>query len=937
MLSRTILFILTLIFSTSFYAQELPPIENYRPEIYTAGNQNWMISQSPNEYIYVANNSGLLEFNGADWKLYPSPNGTLIRSVKVIGDIIYTGCYMEMGYWKRDEYGNLGYYSLTENLNVPLIEDEQFWNILEFEDWVIFQSLNRIYLYNTTENSFNTIDYFTTKAEMFKVGKTIFFQEINKGIFRIENGSAVLVSDSPILQKNIVVGIFDFNKSVMFLTEKGEFYSLEGERLIRWNIPAKVELTDKNIYKSLRLKDGSFVLGTISNGVIQLDSDGQIIRTISKEQGINNNTVLSIFEDMEENLWLGLDNGISVLNLKSPFKVYNDLKGKLGEVYSATVFNDYIYLGTNQGVFYKPLKLDTPFQLIENTKGQVWTLNEIDGTLFCGHNNGTYIIEGNYAELICDLPGTWDIKKISNGQNWLLQGNYNGLNVLEKRDGNWQLRNKIDGFKISSRYFEIIDTNNILVNHDVKGVFKLSIDDEYKRVVNLENDGLQGYGSSLVNFNNQIVYSSNLNKSIYKYNLEEDRFIKDLDLSKIFYSDENDIIGTLIAEPVSSTIWGFADRNIICVSPGKLSDAPQVINVPISTDFRAALGVTGFENLTFLEDDIYLIGTSNGYAVLNMNNLKSREYNIEINAILKESNKDSIANIALMGNQRLKSNENNIYFSFNVPEYDKYSMTEFQYRMEGIDKQWSQWTSTSRAAFKYLPFGSYVFNVRARIGNRISNNVASYSFEIERPWLLSNIMIAVYLLTLILTLYLVHVIYKRHYKKQRERFLLRKTKELELKELENKEQLMRFKNEKLKQDIENKNRELGISTMSLIKKNEFLGNIKKELKNVNSIGNIKQIIRLIDKNINHTDDWNLFEEAFNNADKDFLKKIKLEHPLLTSNDLRLCAYLRLNLSSKEIAPLLNITPRSVEVKRYRLRKKIGLPHESSLTNYILEI
>ena len=125
--------------------------------------------------------------------------------------------------------------------------------------------------------------------------------------------------------------------------------------------------------------------------------------------------------------------------------------------------------------------------------------------------------------------------------------------------------------------------------------------------------------------------------------------------------------------------------------------------------------------------------------------------------------------------------------------------------------------------------------------------------------------------------------------------------------------------------------------MSLIKKNEFLNSIKSELKETDDANKLKPVIKIIDKNLNNTDDWKFFQEAFNNADKDFLKKIKSKHPDLTPNDLRLCAYLRLNLSSKEIAPLLNISPRSVEVKRYRLRKKINLDHNASLTNYILEI
>ena len=155
--------------------------------------------------------------------------------------------------------------------------------------------------------------------------------------------------------------------------------------------------------------------------------------------------------------------------------------------------------------------------------------------------------------------------------------------------------------------------------------------------------------------------------------------------------------------------------------------------------------------------------------------------------------------------------------------------------------------------------------------------------------------------------------------------------------MEKEQQLMYFKNEQLEQDIKSKNRELAISTMSLIKKNEFLNSIKDELKKADPENKLKSIVRLINNNINNNDDWKFFQEAFNNADKDFLQKVKEKHKSLTPNDLRLCAYLRLNLSSKEIAPLLNISSRSVEVKRYRLRKKMDLPHETSLTNYILEI
>ena len=180
------------------------------------------------------------------------------------------------------------------------------------------------------------------------------------------------------------------------------------------------------------------------------------------------------------------------------------------------------------------------------------------------------------------------------------------------------------------------------------------------------------------------------------------------------------------------------------------------------------------------------------------------------------------------------------------------------------------------------------------------------------------------------------MITRRYYKRQREDLLDKKQKELELKELESSQKIIKLNNDKLRSDIESKNRELATSTMSIIKKNEFLNSIKNEL-TTGGKENINKVIKIIDKNLNNTDDWKMFQEAFNNADKNFIKKIKNIHPELTPNDLRLCAYLRLNLSSKEIAPLLNISPRSVEVKRYRLRKKMDLDHDANLTDYIINL
>ena len=236
--------------------------------------------------------------------------------------------------------------------------------------------------------------------------------------------------------------------------------------------------------------------------------------------------------------------------------------------------------------------------------------------------------------------------------------------------------------------------------------------------------------------------------------------------------------------------------------------------------------------------------------------------------------------------------------------------------------------------------GDYTFKIRAKIANSSLENIAYYSFRISKPWYATNFAIILYIVILLIVAYRINKAYKNYYKEKEQNLIDENNLLLEIKELESEQQLMKLRNEQLSQDVDSKSRELAVSTMSLINKNELLTVIKEDLKKTNDDGgsrNIKSVILAINKNISEEDTWRVFKEAFDTADKDFLKKVKLAHPLLTPNDLRLCAYLRLNLSSKEIAPLLNISVRSIEIKRYRLRKKMELTHEQGLVEYILGI
>jgi DNA-binding CsgD family transcriptional regulator len=917
------------------FAQELPPIIKYSTTTYEAGNQNWMISQDKNHYLYFANNEGLLEFNGSSWSLYASPNESIIRSVKVINDKIYTGCYMEFGFWQRQDDGRLKYTSLSKTIKSKILYDEEFWNIINYDQWVVFQSLNRIYIYDSKTGQFKIINSKSGITKSYRTNNSIYFQSLKEGLYEIEIGKSRLVSDSEVLKKNRIVNVFNIDEGLLIQTEFNGFYILKDKVLSKYSIEADSGIASTSVYSSQRLSDGSFVIGTVSNGIFILTKEWKVKYHITQIMGLTNNTALSLFEDVDKNLWIGSDNGINCINLQSPVHSRTDDTGILGTVYASILYKGRLYIGTNQGLFYKNNTSNEEFKLLNGTKGQVWSLFEYDGTLFCGHDSGTFIIENNLAKNIFPMSGTWKFSTVPNQKSMLLQGNYYGISVLTKINNQWVFRNKIKGFDYSSRYFEVTNTLEVYVSHESQGLFRLQLDNKL-----LKTSPFTSYpspkiarNSSLVKFNNTIYYA--YKGGVFKLNTKTKLFEKDKLLSSVFDKDEY-TSGKMIADN-SNKIWMFSKNHIYYFSLGKLSNQLKQNVIPIPASLSNAM--TGYENVTQISNFDYLIGTTDGYYILNISDLVFKNYTVSITQITTNKLNGSFVNRSIQKEGSFKYGENNITISYAVPEYNKYIKAEYQYLLEGFQDDWSEWSSKSSINFKNLSPGDYVFKVRAKFANSYLDNTAVYSFTVLKPFYATNLAVFIYIILFLIMSFYIHKAYKNYYHKQREKLIEENNLMLEIMELEMKQQLMKLENEQLSQDVETKNRELAVSSMSLNSKNELLAFIKEDLKKTSESTNlsVKSVIRTINRNITEEDSWKVFKEAFDGADKDFLKKVKQAHPSLTPNDLRLCAYLRLNLSSKEVAPLLNISVRSVEIKRYRLRKKMDLPHEQGLVEYILSV
>ena len=913
---------------STLHTQLLSPLQSFPIEEYAGGNQNWMITQGKNNEIYVANNEGLLTFDAERWKLYPT--NSIVRSVAYFDGVVFTGSYMDFGYWTQQTNGELIYHSFVAEHDIKMIEDEQFWNIFRIQDNLVFQSLNRIIFLNRTSNELKFITPEKPILKSFVVADRLYFQLEGDGIFQYASTGVSYVFGRSEFQDTEVIEIFPLSDGLRVLTSSKGFFSYRNNRLLPWSI-SNTNLQNELVYSGRLSRKGEYVIGTVTDGLYIVSENGRTSKHFNFEKGLLNNTILSIFEDRESNFWLGLDNGINCVLTNSPLQVYYDSKGQLGTVYASKRFQDKLYVASNKGLFFRSFdKPEEKFKSIPGLSGQNWNLEIVNDVLLVGHDRGTFIVNGQTAIRIGSYIGAWVHRNVN--RNTILVGAYDGLHVLNRINGVWKYAYKISGFDISSRHMEIINEREILISHEYKGVYHLTLSEDRTVAEKVELlDIRRGRHASLAKLDKTIFYLSP--DGIFRFDQQAEDFLP-LAISSKMFANDSYLTGKMIIDQ-QNQIWTFFENNIALLERNIFDSSFSVQKIPLHSNFRKTN--LGFENIGDLNNGSYIIGTINGFMTLSLNQYVAPSSPLSFSQISAYDPAQKEVKLPFDEQVKLPSAKNNIHFSFTVPYYSKLNSIQYQWFLENYHKDWVPLNDQSSVDFKNLDFGDYTFYVRAQSGQQQVGDVLSYSFAIDYPWYISIWAIIIYVLLLFLFSLLVNNLYTSYYKKKQLKYIEETKKELALKELTNTKILVEAKNEQLNQRIESKNRELAISTMSMIKKNTLLGSIKDELINVNELSEVKNVIRNIDKNINDSDDWTYFEEAFNNADKDFLKKIKELHPKLTPNDLRLCAYLRLNLSSKEISSLLNISAKSVEIKRYRLRKRMNLEHKTNLVGYVLSV
>jgi len=950
------LLLLFLLLSHSTFASDIksigvPYIENYSKSIYGAGNQNWSIAKDNHGIMYYGNAEGLLTFDGKYWQKHKMPNGQIVRSVATDNKgKIYTGCFGEFGYWAIKN-NKLTYHSLTLLLPKGLKITDEIWKIYIDQDRVIFQSFSKILIYQNQKISVVS----SSKSLLFlhKVNKRFFVEILENGLHELVGDKLVYLPQSDQLGKQGILSILPYkNGGLLIGTSKNGLFIYDGKNFNPLNTPANAFLKTYQLNNGVQLLGKYYAYGTILNGLIIIDENGNIVQKINKSSGLQNNTVLSLYADDEQNLWAGLDNGIDRIELNSPLYFYFDKTGQFGTVYSSIIFNNKIYLGTNQGLFYSEWSPNTAsnlnFKLIQGSQGQVWELNIIDNELVCGHNSGTFKVLGDRIEWISRTSGGWTIKKLNSNPNYLIQGTYVGLSLYQKTPGTGlKFITQISGFDAPSRFIEQDNKGDIWVGHAYKGLYKLTLNSDYTKVVSTkyfdERNGLPGnYNINIFNLENRIVFSTD--HGFYTYDELSNKFTR--------YEVLNKKLGSFAS---SNNIIKAGEKKYWFINHGKTSlvnfTEPGKIEID-SNQFSLLDGrmVQYYENISKISNSIYLISVDDGFVIYHTQQNQSNDRNKLPRILIRRIDDitDKYYTLSETGNDmEIPYRRNNIRISFSLPYY-RQAKVKYQYFLEGYSKDWSEWSDATDKDFTNLASGSYKFKLRAKLNDSSVTDVTTFKFTILRPWYLNNWALLVYSLLFAVILIFGKKIYERKLKKDSLAISARlkaERDEILRKEAEaNEKQINKLQTEKLQAELASKNRELANSAMTLVYKNELLQKLSDEiakLKDENgkklSEDQTRKIQKVINDGMNDERDWHLFENSFNEAHESFFKKLKAQHPDLVPNDLKLCAYLRMNMSSKEMSSLLNISLRGVEIRRYRLRKKLEVPHDKNLTEFLMEL
>lgn len=870
--------------------------------------------------LYIANNKGLLVFDGNSWDCH-SVNDKIIRDVRKVGSRIYTAGDSNFGYWEKNQYGDLIYKSLLKLIPEER-QNESFWSMAYDGQNLYLQCFACLYKFDGKEIVEISRDFHLLLQET-KHG--IFMHKLHWGIHCLKDNSIVKEIEESVLNNDELRSFMSIGENeYLWCTNHGRIFRMDSSRKIV-NLNTEKYISPYIVDCGTVIMDKYIAIGTLGRGIFVFDLDGNFITNINGEKLLQNNSIHRL-KSYKNHLWVTTDNGVSHIVLNPNIFLWKK-EIQIGRFVDTAIKDSLLYLGTNQGVVLNTFP-ENRLVRMPQLNGEIFTLENINGEILCGSQEGCFSIKS--ADIIDKISSYNGINKFryilsDEEEEYLIASSYSYLVYFKYIDNKWKEISHVKDFLNRLDVFMPENLNLIWGIHSQKGIFRIQVNENlestdsiavYKNV-----PGLEDYSNiSLLKIDGIIHFFSS--SGVFFYDNTNDQFVKNKKLSSAL----EELNGyRYIINAYDDLYWIIKDNEIFLYKISK-TEATQIGKVSYEDYDLTQLDRN--VSISRLVDDYFLTSTVEGAVILNIENINDKN-NDSIYLDKISYYKDNRFFSTMTNMMDIPSSASDIRIK--VYKGINASSSILRYRIMNDDNsQWSGWSKNGIIRYPKLPIGKHSIKIEDYYGKSII-----VKLEILPPFYRSLWGYSTYS---ILVLFFVFYITRYYQKRKRNQLLLM----FELEKKKHDEEIIYLKNEELTKQVKKQKEEINEKLRAIVQKQELLNNLSNEIEAQRlELGErypkrlYERLKSIINSGMSSQHDFMLFQNYYQEINQDFLVKLKKLHPDLSSSDLRFCCLLRSNLSTKDIASILNITPRGVELKRYRIKKKLNL--DNGLQDYILKI
>ncbi|MCG8310863.1 MAG: ATP-binding protein [Cytophagales bacterium] len=743
----------------------LPYIQNFTPEDYGACPHNYYITQDQEQLIYVANEQGVLQYDGATWRLIPLSNGSTAYSVATGSDgLVYVGGEGEIGCLTYNEKGDLRYLSLLEKIPVQYRDFSYVWQMAATSRHIFFASDKYFFLWQIdgTDEQMKVWVAKNIFHNCFVLNDEIYVWEWDSGLEQLIGDSLQVVPDGETFKFStirLMAPVLNSADGKIFIgTVQHGLFTYDGVKAESLELAPVVKkfLDENSLYNSVPLDDGTYALGTTRGGIAIIDGDGHMVQLLNTSTGLQDETVDFVFPDCQGGLWVASFDGISRIEIPTPFTFFSDDLGLTVDTKGVLYHQDRFYAYGPSGFFQltepTPNDYRTHFQLVRGAASQSQVLK----MLFIGED---LIVAAHSGVFRLNLDGT--VNHIIHYPAHLLQPSrfyrdiaYVGLGsavgIIQGTSQRWKLKGHLQGINEPVRSIAEASPGRLWVT-TIENTFSVQVEDEnfMKENTDSKPDSLREIATVIKKFDQSnglpkgTIYAHNVrgntifatSSGFRKFDIGSNTFVPDFSLG---YTDTTRSIHTLSVQP-NGDIW-FVGSNSTDAELIRLKLFPDGSYRQKAQRFRHILSNRTTINAIDIDPsdpDIAWISTSDG--LIKYNPKVKKDYEKAFTAFVRKvlANGDSlIFGGSLLNRQSTILNyaSNAVRFEYAAPSFDRPAKTRYQVWLEGFDPGWSEWIGEAKKDYTNLPEGDYTFRVKARNVYGEVSKEGSFTFSILPPW-----------------------------------------------------------------------------------------------------------------------------------------------------------------------------------------------------------